>query len=115
MSYNASRTARQTRTSETKKGRELIMQSAARVLDYEVGYRLYQIKRGGKSLYQIYSGYRRDRVYCSAGGNRQTAENIFAAVVKGKVTPCTLRCIVSDLLPEDESEMSEVCGLCISE
>lgn len=106
MGYNASNTHTIFRTSEAKKGKELIMQSTARVLDYDVGYRLYRLKRSGKIVYQIYAGYRRDRIYCSVGSDRVVAESIFAAIVKGKVTPCSLKYIIEDLLPDIVSEES---------
>lgn len=103
MSYNDSRTLMRFRTTENKKGRELIKQDSSCVLEYEVTYRLYQLRKSGSLVYRIYAGYRRDRVYCFAGNNRSAAQEIFDTVVRGCVTPCTLQCIIDDLLPEYEN------------
>ncbi len=111
MSYNES--IRVGRTTESKKGRVLIMQSTAEVLGSEVIYRLYRSKQAGEYVYQIYAGYKRERVYCTAGKNRDMAEKIFLAVVKGRVTPCTLPCIVADLLPDAaEEEAAALVAFC---
>ncbi|HOA84741.1 MAG: hypothetical protein GX057_00030 [Clostridiales bacterium] len=106
MGYSESRTAE--RAVGTKKGRVLIMQSSAEVLGSEVVYRLYRAKQAGEYVYLIYAGYKRERVYCAAGKSRDMAESIFSAVVKGRVTPCTLPCIVSDLLPDAAEEEAAV-------
>ncbi len=100
MSYINSTTPKIRGSAENKKGRMLIAENKASVLGADVNYRLYQMRRRGEVAYQIYAGYGRERVYCCAGGERNMAESIFAAVVKGSVTPCTLACIVEDLLPD---------------
>lgn len=109
MSYIDSSTKKRAGTTGNKKGRVLIMQNTSLVLGSEVNYRLYRTRRDGGIVYQIYTGYKRERVYCYAGGDSTVAENIFAAIVKGHVTPCTLSCIVEDLLPDPaENEAAAV-------
>ena len=109
MSYIDSSTSKRAGTTGNKKGRVLIMQSATLVLGSEVNYRLYRTKRDGGIVYQIYTGYKRERVYCYVGSDLTAAENIFAAIVKGHVTPCTLTCIMEDLLPDPaENEATAV-------
>ncbi len=100
MSYINSTPQKIRGSAENKKGRILIAENKASVLGADVNYRLYQMRRRGDLTYQLYAGYGRERVYCCAGGDRSIAESIFAAVVKGSVTPCTLACIVEDLLPD---------------
>lgn len=112
MSYNDSSRIG-TRATETKKGRVLIMQSTAEVLGSEVIYRLYRAKQAGEYVYQIYAGYKRERVYCGVGKDRDIAEIIFTAVAKGRVTPCTLPCIVADLMPDPaEEEAAAIVAFC---
>jgi hypothetical protein len=111
MSYIVSSASAKAETTKQQKGRVLIMQSTSTVLGSEVIYRLYQTRRDGTAVYQVYAGYKREKVYCYAGRDRNQAENIFAIVARGCVTPCTLPFIMEDLLPdaaEEEADAAQI-------
>ncbi len=106
MSYIDSSTQK-VRTTKTKSGRVLIMQSTSLVLGSEVSYRFYRTRRAGEIVYMIYAGYKRERVYCYAGGDRAAAESVYTAVVRGHVTPCTLPFIIEDMIPDPAAREAE--------
>lgn len=69
---------------------------AIHVLDNEIYYKLYVIRRGGARLYAINVTAGKESSTCCFGKDRQSAMDIYSTIVENSVTPCTLCDIAED-------------------
>ncbi|MBQ9079942.1 MAG: hypothetical protein IJY27_02610 [Clostridia bacterium] len=87
------------------RGRRLLLEGSARVLAQKVRYKMYYVEADGEKMYQLCSVYGHDRAECFVSCDRATADKIFFSLLRGRVTPCSMVYIVSELVPDTENHV----------
>ncbi len=86
-------------------GRKLLLNGSAKVLSDRVRYSLYCIAQHDRVLYQLCAIYGEETAECFLLCEREAAVEAFFAVLRGKVTPCSLVFIVKDMIEEGERKV----------
>lgn len=85
--------------------KSLLHKGYARIIDQKAVYELYGVRYEGRILYYLRCAYGKEAVGCYVFCNRAEAERLFFALLRGRVTPCSMRYIVDELIEDRESRV----------
>lgn len=85
--------------------RRLLQRGYARIIDRKAAYELYEVRYEGRVLYYLSCAYDGEAVGCYVFCNRAEAERLFFALLRGRVTPCSMRYIVDELIEDPENRV----------
>ena len=83
----------------------LLHKGYARIIDQKAVYELYGIRHEGRILYYLRCVYGKEAVGCYVFCGRAEADRLFFALLRGRVTPCSMRYIVDELVQDPENSV----------
>lgn len=83
----------------------LLRKGYARIIDQKAVYELYGVRHEGRVLYYLSCSYDRETVGCYVLCGKAEAERLFFALLRGRVTPCSMRYIVDELIEDSENRV----------
>lgn len=86
-------------------GRRPLLDGSAKVLDGRARYRLFRVEKDGESFYQLCVSYGGEMAECFVRCEREAAARLFFSLLNGRVTPCSMVCIVRESVDEGEVEV----------
>ena len=85
--------------------KSLLRKGYARIIESKAVYELYRVRCEGRIVYYLRCAYGKESVGCYVFCDRSEADRLFFALLRGRVTPCSMRYIVDELIEDPENRI----------